>query len=112
MKNIKDVLTAGMDNLVRFEGAEQLVIAMRTNVKVWSWGAHGWKLFEGKVLRFMVSGHHHKGHVYVTVNVMDTFDIYLTTSQGNIKGVLNGIYLDQLIEVIDNRVERIVDYKL
>jgi hypothetical protein len=57
-----------------------------------------------------VSGHHHKGHVYIFVNGSDLFDVYLTTLQGTIKTIGTDLYFDQLAEWIDERVERIPDY--
>jgi len=63
-------------------------------------------------VKMRVSGNHHKGHVYIFLNGMDLFDVYLTTLQGKIKVRTDemGIYNDQLIEWIDNRIERIPEY--
>jgi len=60
-----------------------------------------------------VSGHHHKGHVYIFVNGMDLFDVYLTTNRGTIvhKSGDMGLYFDQLVEWIDEKVERIPEYR-
>ena len=57
-----------------------------------------------------VQGHHHKGHVYIFVNGSDLFDVYLTTTQGTIKMKIEGLYFDQLVEWIDEKVEKIPDY--
>lgn len=61
-------------------------------------------------LRFRVNGHHHKGHVYLAVNGSDLFDIYLTSVRGNVKTVITDVFIDCLVDVIDNEVERIPAY--
>ena len=66
---------------------------------------------KNKGFRFAVQGHHHKGHVYVVLAYDDTFTIYYTTLKGVIKDIQCGIYIDQLIEVIDRKVEYVPIYK-
>lgn len=89
---------------------QEFVNAIRPLAKVWSWGARAWTKMNAYCLRFTVSGHHHKGHVYIVVNGRDEFVIYLTSNRGKIKLVIEGIYLDNIIEVIDDKVERIAAY--
>lgn len=108
MKNISEI---NKDNYSRFEDMSQLVRGMTKNPKVWSWGARGWTGIAGKILKFRVSGHLFKGVVYVGVNGKDLFDIYLTNLKGDIKQEINDIYIDDLIDTIDQKVERIADYK-
>jgi len=81
-----------------------------------SWGAHAFTVDKTKntrMFRMKVNGHHHKGHVYIFVNGMDLFDVYLTTIRGKIvlKSGAQGLYFDQLVEWIDNKIERIAAYK-
>jgi hypothetical protein len=83
----------------------------------WSWGVDNTKntvdnVKRPKMYRMKVSGHHHKGHVYIFLNGMDLFDVYLTTLEGKIKDRTDemGLYFDQLVEWIDDRVERIPEY--
>ena len=76
-----------------------------------SWGFHnGVETVKNKAYRFTVNGHHHKGHVHIVLNFMDTFDIYYTSNQGTIKKKSEGVYIDVLIETLDNEIERIDDY--
>jgi len=76
-----------------------------------SWGFHNaCETVKNKAYRFTANGHHHKGHVHIVLNFMDTFDIYYTSNQGTIKKKQEGIYIDQLIEVLDNTIERIDEY--
>ena len=77
---------------------------------IWSWGAHAWTAHKDKWLRFKANGHHHKGHVYITLAFDDTFTIYYTTTRGTIKGIDTNVYIDVLIETIDNKIEYIKDY--
>jgi hypothetical protein len=81
----------------------------------WSWGAHNFivdNTKEPRMFRMLVQGNHHKGHVYIFLNGSDLFDVYLTTNRGTIKHRTDemGIYFDQLVEWIDDRVERIPEY--
>ena len=82
----------------------------------WSWGARDFTVDNKNnptMFRMKVSGHHHKGFVYIFLNGMDLFDVYLTTSKNVITDRTEemGIYFDQLAEWIDNKIERIAAYK-
>lgn len=76
----------------------------------WSWGAEAFMKFFHSCLRFKVNGHHHKGHVYIFLNFMDTFDVYLTSTDGEIKKVFEGIYIDEIFELLDEVIEKIPAY--
>ena len=102
-----------------FEDMQGLVNALRArrrgnsiagNQKVMSWGAHAWMRMSPYCLRFMVHGHHHKGHVYLVVNGSDLFDAHLTTSRGTIKKTITDIYLEDLVDRLDEEIERIPQY--
>jgi hypothetical protein len=58
----------------------------------------------------MVQGHHHKGHVYLVVNGSDLFDAYLTTSKGTIKSIEKDIHIEDFIDRLDVKIERIDNY--
>jgi len=79
-----------------------------------SWGVQRTKVVDStanpKMLRLTVNGHHHKGHVYIFVNGMDLFDVYLTSRQGKIKVIQTDLYFDDLAEWIDEKIERIDAY--
>lgn len=81
----------------------------------WSWGAEGFTVDKkpyATMFRMKVNGHHHKGHVYIFLNFMDLFDVYLTKVDGTIvqKTESEGLFFDQLVEWIDEKVERIPEY--
>jgi len=93
-----------------------LITLLRSSGRIMmSWGCHNFIVDKTKgtqMFRMNVQGHHHRGHVYIFLNGLDLFDVYLTTNRGTIKQRTPemGIYNDQLIEWIDERVERIADY--
>ncbi len=76
-----------------------------------SWGARAWVKNKDQWLRFQVSGHHHCGHVYITLGWTDTFTLYFTSVEGEIVDKINNVYVDNLVQTIDNRVERLDTYK-
>ena len=65
---------------------------------------------ENKGLMFKVNGHHHKGYVLITLDWMDTYDVHLVTTHGNIVKSFEMVYFDMLVEIIDNNIERIEEY--
>ena len=93
-----------------FYSMQELANVLRRNQKVWSWGAHAWTKMNDYCLRFMVQGHHHHGHVYLAVNGGDLFDVYLTSNRGKIKEIITDIFIEDLVDVIDEKVERIDSY--
>jgi hypothetical protein len=106
--NISELNPANFRN---FDSMKELYMAIRNDVRVWTWAARGWKNIGNKFLQFRVSGHHHKGLVVLAVNGSDLFDIYFCNLRGEVKQEINDIYLEDLIETIDNKVERIPQYK-
>ena len=90
---------------------QELVNHMRKLPIVWSWGVKGWTAYKDLVLGFKVRGHHHKGYVYIALGWDDTFNVYIVSTHRNVKKEYKGIYIDQLIEIIDKDVERIDVYK-
>jgi len=72
----------------------------------WSWGTSNFTNFFNKGLTFSVNGFKHKGIVAITYNrVPDLFNVELRTRQYNLKEEVTGVYIDQLIDVIDSLVE-------
>lgn len=92
---------------------------------VWSWGQHGRQFLteenliglgitnsEG-ALKFAVNGHHHKGHVVVALNGLDTYDVYICSIRKGamkVKDEAKGLYFDEIGEYIDKQVEYIEAY--
>ena len=79
-------------------------------VVVWSWGFHSPVAIENGI-RFKVQGFKFRGVVEVKYNEgHDLFDVSFIKA-GKVTGKANDIYLDSLVEVIDNYVEKTSDYK-
>ena len=76
---------------------------------VFSWGFHNpVALPDNKGLRFQVEGFKYKGTVEVVyVEGKDLFDVVLTDNGEKVEDV----YLDCLVSVIDNLVEKTSNYK-
>jgi hypothetical protein len=95
-----------------------LMSLLKNNLPIfWSWGSNPKKNVvdrqkNPRMFRMSVSGHHHKGHVYIFLNGGDLFDVFLTTVEGTIKDRTDemGVYNDMLVEWIDDRIERIPEY--
>lgn len=88
-----------------WEDMQEFVNALRKNMISWCWGAEKFTKMNDFCLRFSVNGHLLKGLVYLVVNASDTFDVYYTSKQGKIVDISTDVYLDQIVEVIDNKVE-------
>jgi hypothetical protein len=41
----------------------------------------------------------------------DTYSVHIISTHGNIKQTFDMVYFDTLTEIIDNRIEKIKDYK-
>jgi hypothetical protein len=77
----------------------------------WSWGMSEFGSIDGKGLVFRVNGHHHKGWISINLDWLDTFDVHLINTDGTIKKTFEMVYIDMLIDTIDNSVERVPDYQ-
>jgi hypothetical protein len=103
--------------LREFYTREDLYKMLRTNMKAWSWGAHDYALVEKTLLRFKVQGHHFKGMLWIGVNGSDLFNIYLSKGRRSENGCyelvekISDVYIEDLIDRIDQRVEYISQYK-
>lgn len=107
----KELFNLSALSLRPLEDASGLINALRRNRIVWCWGAERWTLVSTSpksgvmAIRFKSNGYLHKGLVYLVVNGLDLFDIYLTTLDGKIKSKTTDIYLEDLIEIVDGLIE-------
>lgn len=77
---------------------------------VFSWGFNNPTAIENG-LRFKVQGFKFKGTVEVEYNEgTDLFDIRLIQN-GKVVETIEDVYLDSLVDVIDNHVEKVDNYK-
>lgn len=80
---------------------------------VFSWGFHRpTALPNDEGLAFKVDGFKHRGWVFVKYNEgKDLFDIELRGNDMTIIRVIEDVYFDQLVTVIDNAVEHTENYE-
>lgn len=94
--------------------AKETMLLLRHNLAIfWCWGAHAFTVDKQRgtrMLRMTVSGRLHKGHVYIFLNGIDLFNVYLTSSQGTIKKISEDLYFDMLTNWIDTNIEKIPAY--
>ena len=103
---------------------QQLVQTVGQTV-VWSWGQTALQAMSAEqaeglgienslgALKFKVSGHHHKGHIIVSLNGMDTYDVFICNVRKNkmsVKASQEGLYFDEFGAYIDRVVEYIEEY--
>lgn len=94
-----------------FNVLDTVTLLKRTNINVWfSWGVSKMVNVDNQGLLMKVRGNHHKGYVFVTLGYDDLYQVHLISTHGNIKETLEGIFFDQLQEVIDDKIERVKEY--
>ena len=94
--------------------AEYILSILRTQLMVvFSWGFHSpMALPDDGGLAFKVDGFKHRGWVFVKYNEgKDLFDIELRGNDMTIISVIEDVYFDQLVNVIDHAVEQTSDYE-
>ena len=94
------------------EMSSYILSILRTQIMVMlSWGFHDAKAIENG-LQFCVQGFLHKGKVQVIYDEgYDLFTVRLLNQDGSTKKVVDGVYLDGLVDTIDGMVERCKNYK-
>ena len=94
------------------EMAKYIYSILKTQLMVmWSWGFNS-PIPLSNGLQFKVEGFIHKGYVVVRYNEgKDLFDISLLDCQKAIVKEIEGVYFDELVEIIDNEVEKVSDYE-
>ena len=91
--------------------AEYIMKILRSQLMVvFSWGFNN-PIAITTGLRFKVEGFKLKGTVEVVYNEgSDLFDVRLIKN-GKVVELVEGVYFDSLVDVIDYRVEKVDDYK-
>ena len=83
--------------------------------KVGSWGPHQWMMIDEYTLQFKVQGHHYRGHVRIEYNKgCDLYDIHFGDwhhYEWRNHETIEGIYFDEMVDVIDQKVEYIPAYQ-
>jgi hypothetical protein len=94
-----------------FNTEETLQVLMSDRPIYWSWGVSKLLNVNNKGLLMKVNGHHHKGYVFIVLGWEDLYEVHFISTHGNIKDSKEGIFFDMLVEVIDDRIEKIKDYQ-
>jgi len=80
-------------------------------IKVMTWGAHNWQGGDNFLI-FTVSGRHFKGKVKITLTPMDEYEIeFFKPRKVEAEKKFEGVYFDQMVDLIDGYVEYIPEYK-
>lgn len=100
--------------LIRMEMANYIYSILKANrVVMWSWGFHQpMAMANDEGLIFRVNGFKHTGKVKVVYHAgKDLFVVVLLDRLNNETKRIEEVYFDQLVEVIDELVERTNDYE-
>lgn len=113
---LKGITTMNIPTIIK----QQLVST--SPIKIGSWGAHGWIATASNTLTFKVNAHHFKGMISIVLDEsQDLYDIHffdnyrLSSFFKNKKPSkqfqpMTGIFCDQLVDLIDDNIERIDAY--
>lgn len=96
---------------MEFNVSETMKVLTHDPSIYWSWGVSNKYNLNNKGLLLKVNGHHHKGFVLITLDWSDTYNVYILTKSLDVIAEYSMIYFDNLVEVIDNRIERIEAYQ-
>lgn len=87
-----------------------LTILLSNRMVVMSWGTHNAKTIKNGI-RFQVNGFKHMGFVEITYNLgKDLFDVKLISLKNEMVKEIPSIYFDDLLNVLDDAVERVDNY--
>ena len=95
----------------KFDLRETLQVFNRNQPMYWSWGVSKKLNIDDKGLLLKVSGNHHKGWVLISLGWNDTYTIHIISNKGEVLNEYKEIYWDMLADVIDDRIERIPEYR-
>lgn len=76
-----------------------------------SWGISRRINIQNKGLILKVNGHHHKGYVLIVLGWDDVYKFHLVNTHGVIKETVENVYFDELFDKIDEKIEKIPEYK-
>ena len=79
---------------------------IKNNNIAWACGFNSPKNYKNKVLVFKVQWFILKGFVFISLSPLDLFNITFTNTRKKIINQVEWIYIDQLLKIIDNNVEK------
>jgi len=110
-QKFNEKLRAKMDSSRQQEIDQTMYYLKANQPRFGSWAPSSFNTNKNKtLLRFFVRGRHHTGYVFIFLNGGDLFDVWIATTNGNIRHEINDLYNDQLAESIDKKIEYIPEY--
>jgi len=92
---------------------DETLLILKSNPSIFlSWGVERIFSVDGKGLMLKVNGHHHKGWVLITLGWDDWYRVHILTKFGEILDSYGGVGFYELLQIIDDRIERIEEYKI
>lgn len=93
----------------------ELLYVLRSNIMIFfSWGTSRYTVDsrnDVRMFRMQVNGHKHKGFVYIFLNGLDLFDVYLTDFNDVIEKIGSDLYNDMIRDWIDENIEKQSNYQ-
>lgn len=97
--------------LEEFDTNETLHI-LKSNPSIFmSWGVEKVFSVDGRGLMIKMNGHHHCGWVLITLSWDDWYRVHILTEGGEVLDSYSEVCFDELLQIIDDRVERIEEYE-
>lgn len=93
-----------------FNTTDTLRLLMVDQRIYFSWGVSKRVNLNNKGLMLKVSANHHKGWVLIILGWEDLYKVKIIGNNGKIIDEYDGIYFDELVSTIDDRIERIEGY--
>jgi hypothetical protein len=91
---------------------DETLSILRSNISIfWSWGVERYFNVEDRGLMMKVNGNHHKGWVLITLGWNDYYRVHILTKYGEVLDSFTEVCFDELIQTIDDRIERIEEYE-
>lgn len=96
-----------------FEMANYILTILKSDITIlMSWGFHNPTVIKDG-LQMHVSGYIHKGIVQIIYqHGLDLFQVRLLLMDGTIVKEINEVYVEDLIDLIDENIEKVRDYNI
>ena len=97
--------------LCEFNPNETLSI-LKSNPSIFmSWGVEKLVNVNGRGLMIKVNGHHHCGWVLITLGWDDWYRVHILSDGGEVLDSFEGVCFDELVQIIDDRIEWVEEYE-
>jgi len=108
----RSFLTTIDEKLEREFNVQETLNVLKSNMSIyWSWGVSKSFHHKNKTLMLKVNGYKHKGWVMITLAWNDTYTLRLLNNQYNEVFHAQEVYVDMLRDMVDDLVEKQLEYK-